>query len=293
MSRGMELESLKGYQGTGAGFICEMEGIGVRPAALGQLKECLKIYCDNGLLPGGEDKPLQCICRNADECWKGMRGPEDHPEQAGISAPWIGCGYAESRVLIVATNFNDFGGLDANWTACRSHMNSLSAGKRGAGGRAFAAGAMRYLNLALASHEDCLPKTGWEDPPHADLAELMNRCAMVQAVKCAPGSARSDPSGAMRRNCPPFLLKEEIAILAPRVVLVLGRTTVRDPIREMLLIEWESGEHPGSMERDWFRMEPDGERIQMFSLNHPSGRPNNIAKSLCEMHESLVKTPLV
>ncbi|HEV3323778.1 MAG TPA: uracil-DNA glycosylase family protein [Solirubrobacteraceae bacterium] len=101
----------------------------------------------------------------------------------------------------------------------------------------------------------------------ADLARSWERCAYLQSVKCSPHGNRSNPTGAMCRACPPFLLKEELEILAPRAVILLGRTSVRDIIRPMLTVRW--GESPGHFERDEFALS-DGGPVHLFSCNHPS-----------------------
>jgi len=74
----------------------------------------------------------------------------------------------------------------------------------------------------------------------------------------------------MWANCPSTLLLDELAILTPSVVLLLGRSKLRDPIRGLLLAraDLEYGESPGNLERDHFAIA--GRRIELLTLNHPS-----------------------
>lgn len=272
--------------GTATAFIAGLVTDGVSDERVDVLRELVDLYRSLDLLPKDRDAPLCRVCPNRRECWKNTRSP-DNFRQAGISVPWIGRAYGRNRVLIVATNFNDWGGLDANWHECQENQHAFENRRPGLGGRSFADGAFRYANLAIASIRGRGLPADWRHPDRKDLAPLIDTVAFLQAVKCSPGSARSNPTEAMRQRCPPFLLKRELAILRPRVVLLLGRSTVRDPVRKMLQVEW--GEAPGSMERDRFQL--DGAPVELFSLNHPS-RPTNAATSLAQMRDSLVATPL-
>jgi hypothetical protein len=72
----------------------------------------------------------------------------------------------------------------------------------------------------------------------------------------------------MFARCPPLLLVEEIELLQPIAVILLGRApNPRDSVRPLLNVQW--GEHPGHLERDTFRLR-SGQDIELFSCNHPS-----------------------
>lgn len=198
--------------------------------------------------------------------------------------PWVGREYSTWRICVVGLNFHNYGGLAAHWRVCRSHIEALDAGGQGKNGEFFATGAMTYARAIEMSMTGELAQ-GWRTPVPAELAESWKRCAYLQAIKCAPAEERSKPTSAMCTTWPPFLLKEELEILAPNAVVLLGRTSTRDVVRPMLGVRW--GESPGHFERDHFAL-GDNSAVELFCCNHPSA-PNRASwtASLEQMIASL------
>lgn len=123
------------------------------------------------------------------------------------------------------------------------------------------------------------------------LAAVWDSCAFLEIVKCSPAGNRSWPSDAMLETCPSFLLRSELEVLRPRVVILLGRgKRTRDVVRPMLDVTW--GESPGSFERDTFTL-ADGAEATLLSVNHPS-TSNRIhwQKSLNQLAASLAARPI-
>jgi hypothetical protein len=261
--------------------------LGRSSPAVATLQRLCDLYGNAGLLPDGQDRPLHEVCSMRHGCWSGCSPPDDAERRThqGVSAPWIGSDYAEHGVCVVGLNFDLWGGLDAHWDICRSHIEGLERGlKGGKAGLFFAYGAMTYAALLLESltgeaFED------WVDPDARRLAATWSACAFLEAVKCSPAPSPGNPSKAMVGNCPRLLLRAELEILRPRVVLLLGRTTVRDVVRPMLDVAW--GEHPDGLERDTFKL-ADGTVVDVISANHPSGS-NRAAwrRSVQSLHLSL------
>lgn len=256
------------------------------PQQLDAVEALLDAYTDRGLLPLEQDEPLYDVCPNRESCWQGAARPP--AERAGLSVPWVGREYTKWRICVVGLNFNNYGGLEAHWRVCESHVRAMSDGKDGKNGRFFARGAMSYARAVELSMSRALAQ-GWDGEPPQALARSWHRCAFLQAVKCAPVGNRSRPTRHMCSTCPPYLLADEIEILAPRVVILLGRTQLRDVVRPMLPVAW--GESPGSFERDRFQLR-DGSVAELLSCNHPSCHRNNWRACLSRLVESLRAAPL-
>jgi hypothetical protein len=97
----------------------------------------------------------------------------------------------------------------------------------------------------------------------------------------------------MYDECPPLTLMPELTALEPRVMLLLGRTRVRNPVRELLRreanLEW--GASPGSLERDGFTL--GNTPCTLFCLNHPSTRDaRRWQDSLDQLVEQLIAQPV-
>jgi Uracil DNA glycosylase superfamily len=261
--------------------------LGSDSPVLDKLERLLDLYASKDLLPDRADAPLFDVCEHRTTCWtSNERKPS---ERAGISIPWIGKHYLEARICVIAINLSGWGGLNGQWEVCKWHIASQVNGGLGMNGEWFAYRAMAYVSVIYdtLTHRS---SPDWEEPDRRRLAKLWDECALLEAVKCSPRGDRSNPSLAMFQACPQFLLLQEIDILKPDVVLLLGRTNNRDAVRPILDPRW--GSHPGSIERDIFALK-DGSTAALFSLNHPSARnPDSWRKSLRQLHESVERCPL-
>lgn len=251
----------------------------------------VELYRDRNLLPGGRDVDLSCSCPKSRECWASAPDPED-PVNSGIALPWIGRSYFDTRVALLGMNFNNFGGLAAHYYVCEDHIRSMEEGRRGKNGEAFSRGAMQYLRVVLANMDREAIPTDQDSVSNEALAAIWERCAYVQTIKCAPGTERSNPTEAMIANCPEFLLKEELEILNPSVILLFGRSDLRDVVRPWSVPEdgygMEEGPH---LERN--RAVIGGRDVTLFSLNHPSSQNSRyVSDSLEQLAESLRRWPI-
>jgi hypothetical protein len=250
-------------------------------------------YRDRGLL-GARDRRvrLSTECPRHDVCWQGDRctwAPDAGYD--AVALPWIGTRYEGERILVIGTNFHNEGGLGAHWDTCRSHIAAMNAGKPGHDGRPYAARVMSAVRAVRESRAGRLDET-WVPPANAELADDWQSVAYVQAVKCAPTTARSEPFAEMYAECPALTLIPELEALTPRVVILLGRSNVRDGVRTLLRQEADLtwGTSPGSLDRDTFNI---GSAVcTLFCLNHPATRDaRSWRRSLSQLVEQLIAEP--
>ena len=98
-----------------------------------------------------------------------------------------------------------------------------------------------------------------------NVAALWERIAYLQAVKCSPVDGRTgSPTGTMRENCPPRYLLEELRILDPTCLLVLGKG-VWEPVARAL--EMQAPRGPAAVGLGQLT---DGRQIKVFFVVHPS-----------------------
>ncbi len=260
-----------------------------RPEAKETIGRLVDLYRGRELLPGNRDVRLDCCCPKRESCWRDAPAPKD-PKNSGISIPWLGANYFDHRILVAGINFNNLGGLHMHYGVIQDHIESMRRGKRGKQGRAFSRGAMRGLQIVVDSLAK-VPSDDYSDATNEELADTWNQCAYLQAIKCSPGSPSSQPSADMKLNCPSFLLLRELEILKPRVVLLYGRSGLRDVVRPMLNRGNDAGlDWAHRMERDDLAT-PFGS-CTVFSLNHPSSVHPYFDESLEELQRSLVDSPL-
>jgi len=273
----------------------ELKRLGLETDPRGVLLRSLgAAYRDLGLLDAqGETVRLSACCPRQSVCWaadRRERAPGD-PSLDAVALPWIGADYADDRILVVGTNFNSWGGLGSHWDTCRSHIDAMRAGGPGKNGGLYSARAMSAVRAVRDGRAGHLVE-GWQPPPNADLADEWQSVAYLQGVKCAPTTVRSKPFDDMYVECPSLTLMTELRILRPSVVIVFGRSRLRNGIRPVLEREADMtyGSSPGSMERDTFRLGPD--RCELICLNHPSAQnSNDWRKSLSELIDDLSHLP--
>lgn len=202
-----------------AGFDREECPSGEQANLLLALLSCYRI---RGLGPA--TRPLCEACPSSTECWQSLpfarRMPGGgSPEDGGIMLPWVGANYQVGGALVIAINPN----IDADdptdlltehalsWD---HHHRVLEDNQR----TTFAYRAARSLARLVAYVKHAAACEDHEE----DLVDTLHRTARVQAVKCIPKRARSEPSVRMGRDCPDLLLAQELAILQPGVILTLG-----------------------------------------------------------------------
>lgn len=172
-------------------------------------------YASKGLFRGEEALPLHCDCPAAPDCWEGESAyPPRH--EASISIPWCGPDYRSGGVAVVAINMNKYGGLGAHWWIRLERIRELRRGRH----RAFDYRLGTFVALALASLGGA-PLDPEPDPE--SVADAWEAAAFLESVKCSPERGVGAPTGAMWRNCPDRYLVDELALLAPSVVIAVGK----------------------------------------------------------------------
>jgi len=228
-----------------------------------------EIYVDHRLIRGDQEVPLYRKCPNSSNCWTGPESERPEANEAGVAAPFIGPRYGESRICVVAMNFGHGGRIDTNWWLAHLHATAQRAQRRGYKGRPFAYGAMAYVNLVEASLRTGEIPTDWEEPAPERLAELWASCAVIQSVKCSPARQGGEPYPPMFSHCTDLLLRSELELLKPKVIIALGRPEPRDALRQLFLKRYEEPQPPpGRFEHD--TLEITGASVTLFSVNHPS-----------------------
>jgi len=229
---------------------------------LDHVRRALDVYDELGVVRAGRALPLHEACACAAQCWEPF-GSADRPDagHAGVSVPFVGWDYEAFRICVVGINLHDYGGLGANWWVCRGHMfDRLGKGKRSH----FAYGTGAYLAALRASLDG---KAAVRDRPTTEAAaDGWRAAAFVEAVKCAPRRNTSKPSAAMWSNCPPLFLVRELELLAPRVLLVLGRTDVTRRVTRLL--DAAVVDSRPSFERA--RGQVAGRAAEIVCCNHPA-----------------------
>lgn len=256
-----------------------------RPAEM--LLRFRTLYSSKGLLRNGRPEPLCDVCPKSKACWpkheaKTQRRPKPKPslednENGSVFLPWIGPKYEPGGVVVVAINPNVAANEDTDLLlehaiTWKWHVDGLREGKTSNGNSRFASGAMRSA-AALLDAIDGQPVMDRRQPE--ELIDAVFRTARLQAVKCIPKRENSKPYPAMWQHCPSLLLGDELDILRPRSILVLGEK----PANEARNIDkFDEEETPGTefgigilRRRRW--------QADVYALPHPRASTASAAQA--------------
>jgi len=263
---------------------------------IGWMERFADLYRERGLIAEPfatvkETAPLCEVCPNRGSCW--TPGVRSNPDQGllGISLPWIGASYAQHRIVVIATNQANGGGLWTQYLVDFNFREEQAAGiSRGVAKNMFGTVLARYVSAVLRSSEGRDPHEVASD---AQRAAAWDGCAMLEAVKCSPYSPpgtrqRSTPTPAMQRNCPPLLLGAELELLRPRTLVVLGKVAAAAVQSVASSGTWRRVAHSAC--RATFST-ASASAVEAFAVYHPSylaGRN----RSLLALQNELTKAPL-
>jgi hypothetical protein len=217
------------------------------------LVSLLDLYAEHNLFPQDRIRPLCVVCPNKDDCWARGRGSRrrSRDEDGAICLPWVGRDYGPQGVVTIGINPNisERNGrtdlLIEHAITWDWHIDGLDRGLRANKGSRFAYGAMRSAAglLDLIDGKPIRDRDPRNDDDAQQLVHAVHRTARLQAIKCVPVRKDSEPLTAMWRNCPGFLLADELKLVRPGHLLVLG-TNAKNAVTSLGRI------HAGRLELD-------------------------------------------
>ena len=236
-----------------------------------------------------EHGDLRKACKHAGECWNGEHDPK--PDHMRARLPWIGPSYTARRIAVVAINSRDSGLPDAEVKTTLDVIESLRQNRRGYGpsGRSFF-----HYRIASAVHAAMQSQDRQrieENPSPGQAAGALRFSARLQAVQCSPcGTSRRSPAQAMVRNCPGFLLRVQLELLAPNVLMLFGQPAhlaIEEPKLDMTWeTTWEQSGRCFSRGRTTMADSP----LTVCAFVHPSTA--KWSKSWCRFRDSISASPL-
>lgn len=194
-----------------------------------------EVYERNGVLKGTSASALYDCCPDAGECWAGAEHRvsrnarlEGGGEDGSIFWPFVGRGYRPGGVCVVGWNINHDGeewyGLQEEFVIADYDRARLGGGWRANEWRSMFA--YRSLSAGIAVADSLDGADPVDELAPESLAEGMQRLSRLQSVKCVPRGDRSNPEPAMTDLCPRRYLVEELAILRPAALVILGENAL-------------------------------------------------------------------
>lgn len=248
------------------------------------LEEYRDRYRRTGLLPSKGNAPLWQCCDHRELCWKGFADDHRRADRGGITIPWVGHDYHNTKVGLLAHNLRAAGGLLVEMKLTAEVRQAFGRGRKGVHETQFGYRSMRSVAAVMAWRRG----RGIDDRATSpeSLIVTLDNCARLQTVKCSPFDGRnSQPSGAMERTCPDEYLLDDLRLARPTALLTFG-TQAKQAVMKMLDAEWEA-----TTELTYGSARLDSEPLEVFCLAHPSARAAGWSRSHTRLIELLRDLP--
>lgn len=255
------------------------EKLGAGEHEMKLVQSLLELYEEEGLLSDeGEARPLFTDCDRCSDCWTAGDKRPDVGDPAGIAVPWVGPGYKKSRLCVAGLNGNKYGNLGATWWITKCDIEARRGHAEWAGEptsvHPFYPHTARFIAGLLTETSDFDPNA---PVVGSECADLWDSVSFLEAVKCSPHSgSRGSPTPAMVENCPPRYLRQELMVLKPQVLLVVGKGAWRS-VADALQIEPPEGDCLAARGTS----ECLGESLEVFFVAHPAA-PAHFVRSVEE-----------
>ncbi len=180
--------------------------------------------------------PLHLKCPKCNICWPEPDDKEIKPDSAKelfIYYPWIGNKYENLRLLVLGINMNQDSGegdILKQINYVRQAKEEILEGKqrllrsKGYSGTIYWHRLPSYISVLLEK-ENIISLSWHEDfPSKENIAEAFEYSSITNIIKCSPNqdNNRGTPTFSMWKTCSEFVLKEELKILLPNIILILG-----------------------------------------------------------------------
>lgn len=189
-----------------------------------QLYKSLNLIDDeNKLVTLHKDCPFSC------ECWKKAkdRMPASNDGFWTVTRPYIGDHYSDLKLLVFGENFNEYGSYYGALKLITEAKKQLKTSKKITFKSSTYKGTIFYHRIALYAHAivqiENLFESQSEHPTPQKIAQSLNYIAFTNHVKCSPIGNNSEQTTEMWDNCGNFILKNEIKIMKPKIILVAGK----------------------------------------------------------------------
>ena len=254
-----------------------------------ELYKKLRLISDDSL-----PLPIHQVCSHRERCWEGSndRFPPDDEESSHISRPWVGPRYEELRLATIGVNLNGYGGLDALVDLTEEAKEKISDGWRkvrfGAEYKDYSGSFLWHrlgsYSTAFAEFFDLIKATWGDDgyPEVEDVSSAFDFIAFLEHIKCSPIGENSKPTAAMWENCGAHILRQELLLLKPAHILVLGTSDNSSNLHDMVFDSgWQDCVQIGEVLRAKGKI--GGSPVTIWVVRHPTsygGASNSIVQDL-------------
>jgi uracil-DNA glycosylase len=250
-------------------------------------KQLKKEYKVLGFFNNNSPQPLlyKC-CNNTTCCWTSallatqqqIQITNNNIKYWGITRPHIGLSYPQTKLLVLGINHrNNFqtncydsetlGIKDASLLILNGNQNGIYYH------------IAKYSAIILKRYNKIGGSLRQNQKAKRLSVVLEKNIAWTQMIKCNPPTNKMQyPATPMWHFCPDYILKQELIILKPRYLLILGTTKFKTTITLLKnigykgqYVGWEKTNKQGGIMR-WRGKNVQGHKISVIGVYHPMAR---------------------
>jgi hypothetical protein len=243
--------------------------------------EILELYDKKGVIYDNQSKVEGCLlyetCPKKNDCWKGIN--HQKADWNIIQLPYVGSEYSTEKypIAILGLNLNEYGGICSLRDLILDAQYSLSKGwVKIRFGNDYKDYPGTFLFHRVAAYSNIISRDHLNDKDTnilsgKILAKMYDKICFLEAIKCSPSNgSNSSPTPEMYQNCPREYLLEELKILKPKILLVLGKETI---IPENVFIV-EDVKHSKNGNISLYKIK-DNQIQFIYKVVHPTARGGN------------------
>lgn len=239
-------------------------------------------------------KPLHDVCLHSKNCWKGLStAHHQEDERAKIYHPYIGEKYQDLKLLCLGINMNNYGGFDACDNLVKKARDEMENGAiKVRFGNNYKEYSGTYLYHRMGVYSKIIAEAFGisESLTHISAFDFI---AYTNHVKCSPKNGkRSKPCWEMWNNCGDFILKKELEILQPNILLVLGKSDNYWWLNEKVFDKGCTEPPIPPLRRvRLVKTKLDGRDLKVIVMPHPSSNSGIAKKLQSDLQEILSSNP--
>ncbi|MCC7221867.1 MAG: hypothetical protein IT490_14195 [Candidatus Contendobacter sp.] len=247
---------------------------------------------------------LHQICKNKEKCWKKNEIPRledgslDESEWTKISHPWVGEKFQDLKLLCLGINMNNHGGFSACSDLVKCACDKMDKGaKRVRFGKDYQkyAGTLLFHRMgvysALIAQANGVPVQLDEEerlPTQKEVVSTFDFLAYTNHIKCSPtNNERSKPNQQMWEHCGAFILKKEMEMLRPKVLLILGTSDNQYQLINKVLDPNSTEPIYTSGKIEVKQANFGGQPIKLVIVPHPSAKGGSAKQLMIDMQKAL------
>ncbi|MBI9033921.1 MAG: hypothetical protein JEZ03_05560 [Bacteroidales bacterium] len=229
--------------------------------------------------------PLHSECKYSGLCWKNVaeeRICKNTEEYAQLYVPYIGEKYDEARIMAIGINLHEYGGYNAQLELAKTARQQIANGRK----RTFANSGYQgslvwhrivaYTTFILREFNHIETPVDRPYPLLHEVDKSFDYIAVTNSIKCSPWGERSKPTQKMWEHCYDFILKQEIRILQPKHLIVLGIENFSNIKGLFDKIEIEDDRYQAKL----FKGVLDSMEILIYVFPHPTSSQGTSLKRL-------------